>query len=130
MKYLLKFEPVFAAGTVQAVLALVVALGFHLSAAVTGSIEAVAAAVLALLVAASVDKITPALFTGLLTAVGTLLIAFGVHHITSGEVSAANALLAIILASLLREKVTPAAAIQVAPRHSPPAPSAKPSAAA
>jgi hypothetical protein len=120
MKYLLKFEPVFSAGTVQAVLALIVALGFNLSAGVTGAIEAVAAAILALLVAFSVDKVTPVLFTGLLTAVGTLLIAFGVPHINSGEVSAANALVAIILASLLRDKVTPAAAIQVPPRHTPP----------
>jgi hypothetical protein len=32
MKKLLSLEPVFSAGTVQAALALVVALGFHLSA--------------------------------------------------------------------------------------------------
>jgi hypothetical protein len=37
---------VLSAGTVQAVLALIVATGFHLSATVTGSIEAVAAALL------------------------------------------------------------------------------------
>lgn len=103
-------EPVFSAGTVQAVLALVVALGFSLSAGTTGAIEAVAAALLALLAATAVDKVTPVLFTGLLTAVGTLLIAFGVPHVTSGVVSAVNAVLAIVLASLLREKVTPKAA--------------------
>jgi hypothetical protein len=110
VKNLAKLEPVFAAGTIQAVLALVVALGFHLSAGVTGAIEAVAAAVLALIVAASVDKVTPVLYTGLLTAAGTLLMAFGVPHVSSGLVSAVNAVVAIVLASLLREKVSPAAA--------------------
>ncbi len=110
LKSLLKFEPVLSAGTVQAVLALVVALGFHLSVGVTGSIEAVAAALLALLAASAVDKATPVLFTGLLTAVGTLVIAFGVPHVTSGLVSAVNAVVAIVMASLLREKVTPTAA--------------------
>jgi len=109
MKKLISLEPVLSASTVQAVLALVIAVGVHLSAAVTGGIEAVAAALLALIIAASVDKVTPALWTGLVTALGTLLIAFGVHHVSAGEVSAVNAVLVIILASLLREKVTPLA---------------------
>ena len=115
LKVFVKLEPVFAAGTVQAVLALVVALGFHLSAGVTGSIEAVAAAVLALVTAAVVNKTTPVLYTGLLTAVGTLIMAFGVPHVTSGLVSAVNALVAIVLASLLREKVSPSSAAKPAP---------------
>lgn len=114
IKLFVKLEPVFTAGTVQAVLGLVIALGFNLSAAATGAIEAVAAAVLALIVAASVDKATPVLFTGLLTAVGTLLVTFGVPHVSSGLVSAVNAVLAIVLASLLREKVTPNAAARAA----------------
>jgi hypothetical protein len=109
MKKLISLEPVLSASTVQAVLALIIAVGVHLSPAVTGGIEAVAAALLALIIAASVDKVTPALWTGLVTALGTLLIAFGVHHVSAGEVSAVNALLAIVLASLLREKVTPLA---------------------
>jgi hypothetical protein len=107
MKKLISLEPVLSASTVQAVLALIIAVGVHLSPAVTGGIEAVAAALLALIIAASVDKVTPALWTGLVTALGTLLIAFGVHHVSAGEVSAVNAVLAIVLASLLREKVTP-----------------------
>ena len=128
LKRLLSLEPVFSAGTVQAVLALVVALGFHLSAGVTGGIEAVAAAILALLAASAVDKFTPVLFTGLLTSVGTLVIAFGVPHVNSGEVSAANAVVTIILASLLREKVSPVAAAS-RPRPVPPAPPSTPAAA-
>lgn len=115
MKKLISLEPVLSASTVQAVLALIIAVGVHLSAAVTGGIEAVAAALLALIIAASVDKVTPALWTGLVTALGTLLIAFGVHHVSSGEVSAVNVVLAIILASLLREKVTPLTRTKRAP---------------
>jgi hypothetical protein len=109
MKKLISLEPVLSAGTVQSVLALVIAVGVHLSPAVTGGIEAVAAALLALITAASVDKVTPALWTGLVTAVGTLLVAFGVPHVNAGDVSAVYAVLAIVLASLLREKVTPRA---------------------
>jgi hypothetical protein len=109
MKKLISLEPVLSASTVQAVLALIIAVGVHLSPAVTGGIEAVAAALLALVTAASVDKVTPALWTGLVTAVGTLVIAFGVPHVNAGEVSAFNAVLAVVLASLLREKVTPLA---------------------
>lgn len=114
MSKLLKLEPVLSAGTVQAVIALIIAVGFHLSAGVTGGIEAVAAALLALLTAMQVNSVTPTLITGLLTAVGTLVIAFGVPHVSSGEVSALNAVVAIVMASLLREKVTPAAAIKAA----------------
>jgi hypothetical protein len=78
--------------------------------------------------AAAVDKVTPVLFTGLLTAVGTLIMAFGVPHVTGGLVSAVNALLAIVLASLLREKVTPVAA-KGKPAPRPPAPPSRPAAA-
>jgi hypothetical protein len=109
MKKLISLEPVLSASTVQAVLALVIAVGVHLSPGVTGGIEAVAAALLALITAASVDKVTPALWTGLVTALGTLVVAFGVHHVNAGDVSAVNVVLAIVLASLLREKVTPLA---------------------
>lgn len=111
LKYLVKFEPVLSAGTVSAALALVLAVGIHLSVGVTGAIEAVAAALLALITAAAVNKVTPVLWTGLVTAGGTLLIAFGVPHVSAGEVSAANAVLAIVLTSLLREKVTPTASL-------------------
>jgi hypothetical protein len=109
MKKFISLEPVLSASTVQAVLALIIAVGVHLSPRVTGGIEAVAAALLALITAASVDKVTPALWTGLVTALSTLLVAFGVHHVNAGDVSAVNVVLAIVLASLLREKVTPLA---------------------
>ena len=74
LKKLVGLEPMFAAGTVQAVLGLVLACGVHLSDAVTGGIEAVAVGALALVAAIGVDEVTPVLFTGLLSAVGTLAI--------------------------------------------------------
>jgi hypothetical protein len=115
MKRFLALEPVFTATTVQAVLALVLSAGVHVSPGVAGGVEAVAAAVLALISAAAVDKWQPAVITGLLTAVGTLLVAFGVPHVTGGEVSAVNAVVAIVMGSLLREKVTPVAAARPSP---------------
>ncbi len=105
-KYLWELEPVFTAGTAQAIVALVVAL-FHPAAWVTGVIEAAFAIVAALYAMAKVNPKRPALFTGLVTAIGTLLVALGVPHVNSGLVSAINGVLAIVLASLLREKVSP-----------------------
>ena len=96
MKFLKSF-PFLSAATVQAALALVVALGFHLTAVQTGSIEAAAAAVLALLVAPHVLETEVPLFIGALTAIGALLVAFRLPHVTSGEVAAVVALVASLL---------------------------------
>ena len=106
MYNLVKVETVFKAGTVQAVVALVFAFGINLSAEVTGVIEGGAAAALGLLTATVVEKVSPILYTGLLTAAGTLVVAFGVPNVSSGAVTAVYALLAIVMASLLREKVS------------------------
>ena len=84
----LKSWPFLSAATVQAVLALVVALGWHLTPVQTGSIEAAAAAVLALLTAPLVLPNVVPLFLGALTAIGALLVAFRLPAHTSGEVSA------------------------------------------
>ncbi len=105
-KYLWELEPVFTAGTAQAIVALVVAL-LHPAAWVTGVIEAAFAIVAALYAMVKVEPKRPALFTGLVTAIGTLLVALGVPHVNSGLISGVNGVLAIVLASLLREKVTP-----------------------
>src|SRR5215469_4548875 len=95
-KFLASF-PILSAATVQAALGLVVALGFHLSAGQTGSIEAAAAAVLALLSAPSVKPFPVPLFTGALAAIGTLLVAYKVPHVDSAEVAAVVALLTAVL---------------------------------
>jgi hypothetical protein len=105
MKFL-KSYPFLSAAFVQAVLALVVALGWHLTAVETGSIEAAAAAVLALLVAPHVLPGVVPVFLGALTAIGALLVAFRVPHVSSGEVSAIVAALAALLGSIGHVAVT------------------------
>lgn len=93
----LKSFPFLSAATVQAALGLVVALGFHLTAVQAGSVEAAAAAVLALLVAPHVKETVVPLFIGALTALGALAVAFRAPHVTAGEVSAVVALAAALL---------------------------------
>jgi len=95
-KFLQSF-PFLSAATVQAALGLVVALGFQLTAGQTGTIEAAAAAVLALLTAPTVKPFPVPLFTGALTAIGALLVAFKVPHVNSAEVAALVAFLAALL---------------------------------
>lgn len=102
----LKSFPFLSASTVQAALALAVALGFHLTAVQAGSIEAAAAAVLALLTAPMVKPFPVPLFTGALTAIGALLVAFRAPHVTSGEVSSIVALAAAFLGSVGHVAVT------------------------
>jgi hypothetical protein len=97
MSKFLRSWPFLSASVVQAALALVVALGFHLTAVQTGSIEAAAAAILALLVAPHVKEAVVPVAIGALTAIGALLVAFKTPHITAGEVSAVVALVAAFL---------------------------------
>jgi hypothetical protein len=96
----LRSWPFLSAAVVQAVLALVVTLGFHLTAVQTGAIEAAAAAVLALLSAPLVLPGVVPLFLGALTAVGTLLVAFRFPHITSAGVAAFVTLIASLLGGI------------------------------
>lgn len=100
MSKFLRSFPFLSAATVQAALALVVALGFHLTAVQAGSIAAAAAAVLALLTVPHIRPWPVPLFTGALTAIGTLLVAFRAPHVTSGEVSAFVALIASLLGGI------------------------------
>jgi hypothetical protein len=97
MKRFLSSYPFLSAATVQAAIALAIALGWHLTPVQTGAIEAAAAAVLAVLVAVSVRPFPVPLFTGALLAIGTLLVSFKAPHVTSGEVSSVVAFLAALL---------------------------------
>jgi hypothetical protein len=106
MKRFLSSYPFLSAATVQAAIALAIALGWHLTPVQTGSIEAAAAAVLAVLVAASVRPFPVPLFTGALTAIGTLLVAFRAPHITAGGVSAFVAFLAALLGGFGHQAVS------------------------
>ena len=96
----LKSWPFLSSAFVQAALGLVVALGFHLTAVQTGSIEAVAAALLALATAPHVLPNVVPLFLGALTAIGALLVAFRVPHVTSAEVAAFVTALSALLGTL------------------------------
>jgi hypothetical protein len=102
-------EPALIVAVLQAVVALIVALGTALSAKQAGSIEAVAAALGALIVAASVHPFQVPALTGLLTAAGTVLVAFGVKHVSIAEVSMVNVAVTAILAAFVRTQVTPVA---------------------
>ena len=106
MSNFLKSFPFLSAAFVQAALALVVALGFHLTAVQTGAIEATAAAILALLTAPHVNHPPVPLFIGALTAIGALLVAFRLPHVTSGEVSAFVAAIAALLGTVGHSAVT------------------------
>lgn len=112
-------EPALAVAILQAAGALIVALGLSLTAKQTGAIEAAIAAAGALVVAASVRPFQVPALLGLLTAAGTVLVAFGIHHITSGQVSAFSATLAVIVAGIVRAQVIPAAHSPLPPAEPP-----------
>lgn len=108
MRFIKSF-PVLSAGVVQAAIALAIALGLHLSPVQTGAIEATAAAVLAVIVAAAVRPFEVSVLGGLLVALGTLLVAFKVKHVTAGDVSAVYALFAALMAAHVHSNVSPVA---------------------
>lgn len=104
-------EPALIVAVLQAVVALVVALGTALTAQQAGSIEAGAAALGALIVAISVHPFQVPALTGLLTAAGTVLIAFGVHHVSIETVSAVNLVITAVIAGYVRTQVSPVAPV-------------------
>jgi hypothetical protein len=93
----------------QAALALAVTLGLHLTVGQTGALEAVAAGVVAIIVAAATRPVPVPILTGALTAIFTCLVAFGVPHVTAPTVSSLNVGLLAILAIVLRAHQTPVA---------------------
>lgn len=108
-----KNEPAAVVAVVQTLLALIVQFGFTLTPAETGGILAATAAALGLIAAIATRPFAPAAVTGLLTALGTVLVAFGVPHVTSGMVSGLNALiLALFALTAVRPQVTPLAKIR------------------
>lgn len=117
----IKTEPVMISGLVQSLLSLIVGLGLSLTAGQTGALEAGTTAVLALIAAVSVRPFPVTILTGAVTAVVTLLVAFGVPHVSTGMVSSLNASIVAVLALVLRGHVTPVASL------SKPVPSPSPS---
>jgi hypothetical protein len=102
-------EPAMCAGVCQAALALAITLGLHLTVAQTGALEAVAAGVGAVIVAAATRPVPVPVLTGGLTAILTCLVAFGVHGVTPAVVSEVNAAAVAVLAIVLRAHQTPVA---------------------
>ena len=113
----LRTEPVVIAGFVQSLLALLVGLGLSLTAGQTGALEAGTTAVLALVAAVAVRPFPVAALTGALSAVATVLVAFGVHHVSSAEISSLNAVIVSVLSLVLRGHVTPT--VPLVPRPAP-----------
>jgi len=95
-----KSFPFLSSAFIQAALAFIVALGWHLTPVETGAIGAAAAAVLALLTAPHVLPRVVPLFVGALTAIGALLVAFRVPGVSPGEVSAIVAAIAALLGGI------------------------------
>jgi hypothetical protein len=121
--HLAKTEPVLVTGLVQSLLSLIVGLGLPLTAAEAGGVLAVTSALLAFLAAWAVRPFQVATLTGLVTAVVTTLVAFGVPHVSTGIVSSLNASIVAILSLVLRGHVTPVANLP-APAPAPVAPPA------
>jgi hypothetical protein len=99
--------PVLTAGVIQSALALGVALGLHLTPVQTGAIEAAAAAVLAVIAALRVRPFEVSVLGGVLVAIGTVLVAFRVPHVTPGLVSIAYALFSALIAGFVHSQVSP-----------------------
>jgi hypothetical protein len=106
-----KTEPVLITGAVQAILALILATGANLTVAQSGAILAATTAALAAVAAAAARPVQVPALTGLVTAVVTLLAAFGVNHVQPGLVNTLNGTIVAIMALVLRQHVTPVAAL-------------------
>lgn len=114
----LKTEPAMVTSVCQAALAIAVTLGLSLTAGQTGALEAAAAGVAAIIVAASTRPVPVPILAGALTAILTCLVAFGVNGITPAVVSSVNAAIVAVLAIVLRVHQTPVAV--TAPAHAAP----------
>ncbi len=109
---LIKTEPALITGVVQAVIGLVAGRGFTLCAGQAGADLAVTTAVLGLHTAIATRPFQVSALTALVTAVVTLLIAFGVKNVSPGIVSTLNAAIVAVAALLVRVHVTPVAALR------------------
>lgn len=106
----LRNEPAMVVGVLQAALGIGVALGLSLTPGKTGALEAAAAGVAAIIVAASTRPVAVPILTGGLSAILTCLVAFGVPHVTAVTVSEVNVGVVAVLAIVLRAHQTPIAA--------------------
>ena len=108
---LVKTEPAMITAAVQTILAVIVTSGFNLTAGETGAILAAFTALLALVTAASARPFAVSALTGLVSAIVTLLLAFGVHNIQPNLVASINAAIVAVSALVLRGHITPVATL-------------------
>lgn len=99
--------PALFGALAQAVLALVVAAGLHLTTNQTGVILACVTAGVGLVVGLLTSEFSVALLTGFVNAVITAGLAFGIHGITSSTVSMVDALIVAIGAFFIHSQVSP-----------------------
>lgn len=109
---IVKTEPALITGAVQAILALLITTGASLTAAESGAILAVTTAALGAVAAATARPVQVPALTGLISAVVTLLAAFGVSHIQPGTVGTINGAVVAIMALVERQHVTPVATLK------------------
>ena len=115
---LAKTEPALVVGLAQAVLAVLAASGLHFTTDQSGAILGATTAVLGLITAASTRPFAVASLTGLLTALGTLALAYGAH-MPGGAVASVNALVVAFAALIVRGHVSPVASLRKPPVPSP-----------
>jgi hypothetical protein len=121
---LIRTDPALVMSLVQAALAATVSLGYALTAAQTGAVEGAVTAVLGFTVAAYTRPFRTGAATALVSAVGTVLLAWKVPHISSGLVSTVNVLVTGVLMLAVTSPLTDSLAVIRArhrlPRHAAP----------
>lgn len=112
---LIKTEPALFSGLAQAVIALAIGLGVHLTSAQEGSLLAVTTAVIGLVAAIATRPFQVSALTALTGALVTLLVAYGVHGVQPSIVATLNAAIVAIAALIVRLHVTPVASLPKRP---------------
>ena len=114
---LVRTEPAVFLAAVQALIVLAAQFGLNLTAGEQGGLLAATSALLALVTAAMTHPFRLAALTGFVTAIGTVLLAFAVPHVSPGLVSAVNMVIVAAFAFFgVRPQVTPVASM---PRQAP-----------
>ena len=114
---LIKTEPALFTSAAQALLGVIAAFGVGFTADQTAGILAVTAAALAAVTAAVTRPVNPAAFSGLVTAAGVLIAAYGIH-LNADLIGSINFLLSTVFAFLgTRAQVTPVAKLREQGAH-------------
>lgn len=121
-------NPALFSGGAQVLLGLIVASGFHLTPLQSAIVQGAGGVLSAVVVAFLARPVAPSAYAGIVTAIGSLLIAYGVPHVTGPVVSMAAGLVAALVAFILHGHVSPAKPKPV-PVPAPAAPSPAPPAA-